>query len=513
MTATMTRGLLACPPRVGTERTSRPTLGPRLGEIAARLNTPLMPWQQHVVDVAYEQNPDGSLVYSEVVLEVGRQEGKTALKFVAMVDRLVAMVTTHGAQRVTYTMQNRVKARTRLERDYAVRLRGARGFKEIDAKTRARPTRQNQWRLGMNSGVEHIQFGTASYMQIDTPSRTGSHGDTLDAGFIDEAFAHWDDTVELGMEPALLIPSDSQMWVLSAAGDAKSRYLWRKVLSGRKLVEDGCDFGSCYFEWSAPDDADPGDPDVWAAACPALGITHADGSGLTEAKLAARWEAAQRKGQEGIDLFRRAYLCQWPEVPVLGDEPAFKVIPQDRWADCEDVYHKPVGRLSYALDLDTNARGEEWCSVAMSDGVHVELVTPIDATEGTGWVIDAVKAKRDLFGDGLLIDPAGPAGKLVAPLEQADVPLRKLKGQEIAQASMHFTDKVSQLLVRHIGQTRLNVAVAGVTRKDVGDGAYRFSRSYSTGDISPLMAAAFATFGALSDEGPSMYEDRPLTTL
>lgn len=511
MTATMTRGSLACPPRFGTPRNpDRLTLGPQLGEIAARVGTPLMPWQQHVVDVAYELNDDGTFVYSRVGLVVGRQEGKTALKFVAMLHRLTAMVVSHGPQRVTYTMQNRLKARTRLERDYAVRLREATGFREIPAKARTRPTRQNQWRLGMNSGVEHIQFGPASYMQIDTPSRTGGHGDTLDAGFIDEAFAHQDDLVEIGMEPALLIPADTQLWIMSAAGDKNSKYLWREVLAGRALADDGDAVGTCYFEWSAPDDADPGDPEVWRAACPALGIVHADGSGLTEAKLAARWQAAQRKGQEGIDLFRRSYLCQWPEVPVLTDDVQFRVIPGAAWSGCEDVYHRAGDSVAYALDVDTNAKGEEWCSIGASDGVHLEDVTPLDAVPGTAWVVAKLKA-NGISEVGLL--PDGPAAKLIDPLEQAGIDVRKIKPAEHTQATMQLIDACTEGTIRHLGQGRLNTAVAGVACRDVGDGNRRFSRKLSSVDISTLNAVTVARWLALTGDGPSQYEERGLTTL
>jgi hypothetical protein len=38
-----------------------------VAQIAEVLGTPLMPWQRHVVDIAYEINPDtGRLVYREV---------------------------------------------------------------------------------------------------------------------------------------------------------------------------------------------------------------------------------------------------------------------------------------------------------------------------------------------------------------------------------------------------------------------------------------------------------------
>jgi phage terminase large subunit-like protein len=498
----MTTGLptsLACQPRFGTKRTGRATLGPQVAAVGVRLGITLSPFQQLIADVAFELNADGSLVYREIVILVGRQEGKTALKFVVMMHRLVVMSQTHGPQRVTYTMQDRKKARVRLERDYAVRLRGARGFKEIPSTSRARPVKQTQWRLGANSGTEHIQFGPASYMQIDTPSRTGGHGDTLDAGFIDEAFAHEDDTVETGMEPALLIPADSQMWVLSASGDAKSKYLYRKVVAGRKLIEEGCDEGTAYFEWSAPDDANPGDPEVWRSSCPALGIRYPGGGGLTEAKMADLWARAQRKGQEGIDLFCRSYLCMWPEVPVLEDSVTFRVIDQEGWNACCEPGHRPSGELRYALDVDVDANGDEWCSIAVSDGYYVQDVTPIGAVSGTAWVVGEVVKHRNDVGE-LVIDPAGPAGKLVAPLEKAGITLRKVTAQESTQADMHLVERVAQREVCHIGQPRLDAAVATVVRRDVGDGAWRFSRSLSLGDISTLKATSFAYWIAIDDD-------------
>ena len=69
------------PPRLGTPRTPDcETYGDQIADVAHRLGTPLMPWQRHVVDVAYEVDPDtGRLRYDEVILTIMRQSGKTTL--------------------------------------------------------------------------------------------------------------------------------------------------------------------------------------------------------------------------------------------------------------------------------------------------------------------------------------------------------------------------------------------------------------------------------------------------
>lgn len=503
MTATMTRGLLTCPPRFGTPRSDRPTLGDKAAVIAARLRRPLMPWQQYVADVALELDDDGSLHYSEINLVVGRQEGKTELKFVMMVLRMTVLAAGLGPQRVTYTMQNRKKARTRLERDYAPRLRKAAGFKEIPAQSRQRPSKQVEWRLGMNSGVEAIQFGPESYIQIDTPSRTDGHGDSIDGGFIDEAFAHEDNTVELGMEPAMVTRDSAQLWVLSASGDAKSKYLWAKVVRGRKLAESET-APVAYFEWSAEyGEDDPSKPETWHRACPALGYT------ITEAKLSALYAKALEDGRkEALDGFCRSYLCMWPEVPVLEDtDERWLIFPKSNWFDCAQSGHVASGRVAYAIAVDTNAAGEEWCSVGASDGNHVEVVTPPGVGPGTDWVIPKLVA-AGRFTD-VWLRSTGPATKLFGPLERAGFTVHKIPANDYVQACGEFKDDV---LVERlhwdpdaVGSTQLTTAFAGAVRRDVQDGAWLLSRSLSNVDVSPAEAVITARWGALHTVSAGYY--------
>lgn len=500
-----------CPPRFATPRDeSRDTLGPKVGEVAARLGKPLMPWQQLVADVALELDPDGSFHYDELVLTVPRQSGKTSLILALIVHRLVVMARALGAQRVTYTAQLRAKARLKLERDFSDTLRQARSFREI-THLRARPVKPTEWKLSLNNGAEHILFGRGNYLQIDAPSRTGGHGDTLDLGVIDEAFAHIDDTVEAGMDPSMITRVNRLLAVLSTAGDASSKYLWRKVKAGREACESGNHGRTCYFEWSAPDDADPSDPAVWAACSPALGIT------ITMRALEGQWAKAVRGGQEGIDKFRRAYLNQWPEIPVIDDEaePQWLVIPQAAWIasgpdedDDVDALVADAGEMLTAIDVDTDADGVEWCSLGVSDGWLLQDVTPIDAGPGTGWLL--AKAKQR-FGRGELsdvwLDPAGAAAKLIDPLEDIGITVHQLKAAEKAQASMQMFDAVMAAEVMHLDQPRVNAAVAGLARKDVGDGAFRFSRSLSSADVSTFMALTIARWAAASFEGgePDVY--------
>src|SRR5258708_322144 len=100
------------------------------------------------------------------------------------------------------------------------------------------------------------------------------------------------------------------------AGTEFSAYFRGKVDDGRAMAELGVTDTAAYFGYSAPDDADPGDPAAWYGCMPALGIT------VSEETVRADFATMP------LAEFRRAYLCQWPEVA----KPGWDVISQQAWA-------------------------------------------------------------------------------------------------------------------------------------------------------------------------------------
>lgn len=498
MTAPMLGSVgLSCPPRFATPRDlSRATLGPQVGEVSMRLGRPLMPWQQLVADVAFELDDDGRFVYDEVDITVPRQSGKTALIMAKTVFRLVRLPASHGPQRSTYTAQTRHAARKKLEQDFAEVLRRSRAsFTEI-TNVRARPSRPTQWKLSLNNGSEHIRFGTQSYWQIDATSSDSGHGDTLDDGTIDEAFAHLTDDIEGAMRPAQATRADAQLWVLSTAGHERSVYLYRKVLAGREACESGEHGSVAYFEWSAPDDADYSDPDVWRACSPALGFT------IDESFLHTEWERAQRKGQEGVDTFRRAYLNQWPAIPVLGESDQW-VIPRDAWADTldddSDIEGVPAFALEVAEDRSWSAFGAAGPST-VADAVHGVVV---DYRRGTAWVVERAGELVGKWGGEVVVAKGSPAASMIKALTVAGVPVREVSTEHLARACGELLDAVVEGRFRHRDQAPLNIAVRGAVKRDHGD-AWVWSRRRSEVDISPLVAVTLAVgaYGAHVEVDP-----------
>ncbi len=479
-----------------------------------------MPWQRLVADVALEVDPaSGDLFYEEVVITVPRQSGKTTLILALMVWRCVVMARRLGRQTVTYLAQSGKMARRKLEREFIPTLSAAVGFHRV-AHSRARPVKPTDFKPSLNNGNEHILFGTDSFLQIEAPTEKGSHGDVLDTSIIDEAFAHADDLVEQAVDAASVTRRSPQSYVVSTAGNARSVFLWRKVRAGRRIVEKRLPGRTAYFEWSVPDDRPFDDPAVWAQYLPALGHT------ITVQRLQARLNKAlaspddddvdEEGFESGLAGFRRGYLNQWVERPVLDDDTeAVRLVDPGRWERLAVAGSEIVGRCAVGVGVGWGGASSSIvvAGVAASGRVHVETLI---RSEGTFWleakVAHLVGVHRPVA---VAWDNAGP-GRVIEPeLRRASTGsvAHPLNGVEWGAACAAFKAAVMDdpPRVQHLGDVWLLDAIRGVEIRETSTG-FMWNLKASSADATPL-AAATAALRALDVTQPapdlrrSAYED------
>jgi len=256
----------------------------------------LMPWQQQVNEVTTELS-GGAFVYRQVVIELPRQQGKS----VDLLSMMVTRALRRPGTQIAYTAQTRLDARHRLLDVWWPRIERSK------LRSLCKPRK--------GSGSEALLFTNGSMLGLVSSTETSGHGDTLHLGVIDEAWAQTDNRLEQAMRPAMMTVGDAQLWIVSTAGKENSSYFRAKVEDGRNRAEMGLTDTGAYLGWSAPDDADPAAEETWFGCMPALGRT------VTAETVRADFEL--------MDLaeFRRAYLCQWPEVA----KPGWGVIGQDTW--------------------------------------------------------------------------------------------------------------------------------------------------------------------------------------
>jgi phage terminase large subunit-like protein len=301
-----------CKPRFATPATGRPNLAEGIARTAELLRFEtvlgpgLMPWQHDLNGIATEQDAAGRFVYRQVVVEVMRQQGKS----VDLLSMMIARALRRPGTQISYTAQTRLDARHRMLDVWWPRIEASRLAPFIGIRK--------------GSGSEALTFRNGSLLGLVSNTQTSGHGDNLDLGVIDEAWAQEDDHLEQAMRPAMMT-RDAQLWVVSAAGTEKSAYFRGKVEDGRARAEMGVTENGCYIGYSFADDEDPADPVTWRRRMPALGITVSEETVATDLEL--------------MDLpeFRRAYGCQWPEIA----RPGWDVIGEDTWGAAAI----PQGRL------------------------------------------------------------------------------------------------------------------------------------------------------------------------
>lgn len=491
ITAASTISSTDCLPRFGTPRNySRETLGGQVAKVAEQLGTPLMPWQRHVADVAFEIDPaTGLLWYGEIDLTVPRQSGKTTLILSIAVFRALAKVAAWapGPQNIVYTAQTRNDARKKWEDDHVEALK--------------RSIFKSQFSVRLANGAEAIKWRNGSKHGITAATEKSGHGSTLDLGFVDEAFAQIDTRQEQAMKPAMITRDGSQLWVVSTAGTPASTYLRGKVDRGRKRVLDGQPSRVAFFEWSAPEDADPGDHAVWWACMPALGHT-----------VSLESIQAEYDGME-LDDFARAYLNQWRD----GKAPA-RVISETDWTACRDELSQLADPENDPISLAVDSTPDQsFAALAMAgiraDGMeHAEV---INHRPGLSWVVPRcveIAERRNVTKDDdgnpcITLDPAGTAGSLIPEFEAAGWTVTKSTARDMAQACGALysaivpppaddnpADDAPEWVrtFRHRGQASLDAAIGSAIKRPLGD-AWAWSRK-ATGDICPLVAVTLARF-------------------
>lgn len=456
-----------CKPRWATPRNfDRPTYGPIVARIGGHLGLPYMPWQHEVMDTACEVDPEtGLFVYREVRLILPRQNGKTGLVLPKMVHRMIGF---GERQSIVYTAQTRNAARGKWKKEHVYRLDHSPFF--------------GDYKVTRDKGGEGIEWENDSTYKIDAPTETAGHGDTLDEGVIDEAFAHSDNRVEQAMKPAMATRANAQLWILSAAGTKESTYLIPKVTDGRARVEAGQDRGIMYVEYSAPEDADPEDPAIWWGCMPALGRTIS--------------EETVRADQQSMDAdeFARAYLAIFSGTKIKST-----IIPTEDWAEALKPKSKIVGRPTFSLDLNpTLTASAIGVAGANAKGrTHIEVV---QFEPGTHWVVESLIERCRKAGTRrhVALDPKGPAGAMITALQKADFAIINCGPADMSQACGNLLVSASRHEVARLPDDDLDAAMAGAVKRKIGD-TWAFNREASLSDISPLVAVTVAHWAHLDD--------------
>jgi len=456
-----------------------------------------MDHQRQIADIALEIDPDtGEFAYSQIIVIGPRQvTGKTELILPILTHRCLGVGGALGPQRVVYMAQTVEAARQKWRDVHVPRLQTSAFRDYFSARLR--------------TAAEAIMWSNGS---IWFPSgagqgATGSIGDTLDLGVIDEAWARKDHRMELGLLPTMMTRRNSQLWICSMIPGLSLRqpgewpYLKQKLDMGRELVESDVRSGVAFFEFSAPRDSDPGDPATWRSCMP--GLRDPD---HPEAFHTAREEKilAAFRSLPLVD-FCAEYLG-WP--PDGSITTKWKLIPREMWMSCFDPVSEINGRPAMAIEISED-RTRAYIGVAgtRDDGNwHIEVIEPggqiAPITANVAWVeprvLELVEQWKPVT---VVIDPRRPANSLIPALRRRRIDVTTPNQNQIAGGCAQFLDATgasdtpSAERVFHLGQPELDDALAHAKKLDLGEGTFTIVRRGSSADLGAAYSVILAMLG------------------
>ncbi len=293
--------------------------------------------------------------------------------------------------------------------------------------------------------------------------------------------------------PTMAAVDNPQIWYLGSAGiGSPSVQLGRLRRRALAAVESGTpDASLAYFEWSA---------DLHRDECPA-GCTEHDDAASDEAVLKANPATGYRLTLEKVanersTLSPAGYARERLGVGEYPTDTAdtWQVIGEDAWRALAAPDSSPSDPVCFAIDMTPERSHAAICVAGeWRGGTHVEVV---DHRPGTGWLLDRAAELHTKWKPRCwVVDAAGPAGALIAALEERlGVEVVQPKGRDVAAACGQFYDAVTEQSLSHRDDAPLAVALAGAQKRALGD-AWAWARRVVSVDISPLVGVTLAKWG------------------
>lgn len=446
-------------PRIAPPRPLRHGL-PAYRDEAHNLDIDPMPWQDTAVKYLTATGPDDHLLYREVAVVVGRQNGKTTLVKPLIVARLRA------GRHVMHIAQVRELPRIMFESIADVLEATA---PDLFPKRRGKiiwPRR--------GAGSESIVLTNGGTYRIAAAVTGSARGHSIDDLVIDELREMESFDVINSAKPAQRFSEDPQTIYLSNAGTDKSMVL----NSLRKRATD--DPSLAYLEWSADPEYAADDRRGWVQANPAIGhfpqVLRDLETDYTAAKLGGNMAG-----------FETEALCRW--VPTTREI----LVDPFAWDQCKADHDADPHAPTMAVSMDPQRRRASAAIAWLSDaGVHLQLLFDV-----TGDPIDTDALGQDLRAAGgkygvrrVAYDPLTDA-ELVKYFKKAE----PVSGQKFANASAQFAGLVAARSLRWQDADAVSDDLTWTARKlDRETGSFEAVRAQDDRPITASLAAIRAVW-------------------
>jgi hypothetical protein len=457
------------------------SLGPRAVELAKLAGLIADEWQELVVEGILALDDTDRFSHFESGVNVARQNGKDGVLEIVELDAVFNWpgqnLVIHSAHEFATAQEHQLRLEALIQENPELhkRVKDRGGYKHAN-------------------GQESINLKSGSRIIFKARTKGGTRGFSGDLLVWNEAMV-LPNAVVGAMMPTLRASDAPYGPMIVYAGSAVDQEVHEYGVVWARVRQRGIagEPGLAYFEWSAHVDVDRPDElsddqivdrELWRQANPALGIRiDPEHMALEMASMPTRTAAVELLG-----------VGDWPATDGTEDT----LISPEEWAECEEHDWEFMDPVCIAFDISPDRRSSIVVGGRTDRGhMGVEIV---NNRAGTGWVAPRMAelyAKHEIAE--VVCDGFGPAAAIARAIDEAGITVKRLDSGDYGKACGLFVDSVGERTLRHLGQEELDNAIRGAKPRPLVD-RWAWSRTKSTIDISPLVAATLALYSAVEND-------------
>lgn len=412
-------------------------------------------WQAYALDRALEVDDSGALLWSKVIITVGRQSGKSWLA------RGLCMWRLHhahlfGEEQTVLHVAN--KRETAMEVMRPAGLWATEQYGKQAAK----------W----GNTLAGIVLPTGDRWLIHAANESAGVGYSVSMVFVDEAWKVKREVIDSSIAPTMAERLNPQMYLVSTSGDASSDLMLSYRARGLDSLTEPNDV--LLLEWSAPPDAPIDQVETWMYGSPQW-------SDAREKFVRQQFMAVEPSA------FKRQYLNQW-------------VIRHDHWLK--------DGLWDAALESAEAMPDGHWCVAAESDFDGMANAVAVAAVDTEGLIhvrVTTHRTIRDVDDKLAQLRAQHPdQSVMVTPayLERLTSHTDGVVGQrEAAAATQILLDAFDRQVIRHDGSEQLRDQLARSTISK-RSGGWVLTSPAGSGGVYAARAVMFAVAQATKTPKP-----------
>jgi phage terminase large subunit-like protein len=435
-------------------------------------------WQRDLIRRVLERYPDnhpkypGQLRYRQVVISMGRQNGKSVL---GAVFALYALLLHTAGPEVVSVASTVPQANIIYDR-----------VKYVIANN---PALLKRFKTTGTRGIKAKDENKPATYYVKSGKEDSLQGVTISMCLFDEIHICKPQTwnaVVFGTSAR----RDGMVLGITTAGDSKSDLLKRLYVTGRAAAtgEDDADERFGFFLWEAPEHLDVTDPAALVAANPSIACGRMD----VDQEINAIRNMPEPQA-------RRYRLNQF-----VSSESSW--LPQSLWNALETAPLPHTNDVVFAVD-----RSENWSAATVTAAVRHQgkVYTTVVASvpnPSLDWLEEICADLWDRFGGMGFVMEAAVLKPLNDRLRDRGIKSEYFTQGQFANVSATVYSLISNGLVVHSADALLRSQVPKGVAKNLGEG-WRISRKDSVGDVDALLATVMSIYAAevMKADGPMLF--------